>query len=216
MFNLATIYILILAIVLMVGLVRYRKLTVPFKVLTICVIFTFILEVIAEFFSASDKNNSALSHIESLTNYFFYSLTFFYLFENRRIKKTILVSIGIICIYFIINAVFIQPFQTIFPTNVFFVSNIFYIIFSLLLFKQMLINPLNVSIVRQSVFWFNTGILLFSTTMFFNLELIDYYAEHHWGKGTLYYFWAGSVYTFGILIGFSLLIDNKKISTQNG
>lgn len=52
--------------------------------------------------------------------------------------------------------------------------------------------------------------------MFLNLGLIGYYAEHHWGKGSLYYFWAGSVYTFGILIGFSLLIDNKKANTYNG
>jgi hypothetical protein len=216
MFNLATIYILILAGVLMVGLVRYRKLTVPFKLLTICIIFTFVLEVIGEFFAFNNKNNSFLSHIESLTNYFFYSFTFFYLFENKQIRKMILISIGIVCVFFIINALFIQSFKKIFPTNVLLISNIFYIIFSLLLFKQMLRNPSNMSIIRQSIFWFNTGILIFSTTMFLNLGLIGYYAEHHWGKGSLYYFWAGSVYTFGILIGFSLLIDNKKANTYNG
>jgi hypothetical protein len=216
MLNLATIYILILAVVVIIGMVRYRKLTTPFKVLTISIIVTFILEVIAEFFSIEHKNNSSLSHIESLTNYFFYSLTFFYLFKNRPIKKLVLISIGTMGIFFIINAIFIQSFREKFPTNIFFASNILYIIFSLLLFKQMLKNPLNINIVKQSIFWFNTGILFFSATMFLNLELIGYYADHHWGKGSLYYFWAGSVYTFSILIGFSLLTDNKKTSLQHG
>lgn len=210
MLSLATIYIIILTIVLVVGLIRFRKLSVPFKIVTFSVAVTLLMEIGGELLAINHKNNSSLSHIESIANYILYSFTFLYLLKNKTLKKVILVLILLVTAFFIINAIFIQPFDQIFPTNVYLVSNVLFVILALLLFKQMLEHPLNISVIKQSIFWFNTAILIFSTTMFLNLELIKYYAEHHWGKDSLYYFWACSVYTFSILIGVSLLVDNKK------
>jgi hypothetical protein len=42
-----------------------------------------------------------------------------------------------------------------------------YALFSLLLFKEMLQYPLRINILKQSVFWYNTAILFYATTMFF-------------------------------------------------
>jgi len=210
MLGLTTIYVIILAVVLIVGLTRFSRLSNPFKILTFSVIITFLTELAGEIFTIQHKNNSSLSHIESIGNYILYSLIFLLLIKNKTLKKGILILMTLAIVFFIINATFIQPFSRNFPSNVYLVSNTFFVILALLLFGQMLKHPLNVSIIKQSIFWFNAAILLFSITMFLNLGLLSYYARHHWGKDSLYYFWACSVYTFSILICVSLLVDNKK------
>ncbi len=54
------------------------------------------------------------------------------------------------------------------------------------------------NIVKQSAFWFNTALLIFSTTMFLNMGLVNYYAAHHWGYDIIYYFWVGNFCLFNI------------------
>jgi hypothetical protein len=178
--------------------------------LTFSVMITFLTEIGGEIFIVQHKNNSSLSHIEIIANYILYSFIFIYLLKNKTLKKGILILMILAIAFFILNGFFMQPFTTDFPSNVYLVSNIFFVILALLLFRQMLRYPLNISIIKQSIFWFNAAILLFSITMFLNLALLSYYARHHWGKDSLYYFWACSVYTSSILICISLLVDNKK------
>jgi len=79
----------------------------------------------------------------------------------------------------------------------------------------MLQHPLEQNISRQSMFWFNISILFFSTTMFLNLGLLNYYAEHKWGKDLIYLLWVGNFYLLYILNSVSLLLDNKEIKVDN-
>lgn len=74
----------------------------------------------------------------------------------------------------------------------------------------MLAYPLKVNIVKQGVFWYNTAILFYATTMFFNLGLTNYYSKHG-GDIYIYFFWYGVLCIFHILIGIALLTDDKKI-----
>ncbi len=84
---------------------------------------------------------------------------------------------------------FLQPFTKVFPTYIYIPTQILFAIFSLLLFKEMLMYPIKINITKQSVFWFNTAILFYATTMFFNLSISNYLAENNLNDDFIFYFW---------------------------
>lgn len=209
----AIFYYLALLCIGIIGLVRYKSLTTPFKVLTWSVFVTFLLAILGRILIIKYKTNAPAVQLECLTSYVFYSLTYYYLFQNKIIKKSILISTAVITVCFVINAWFFQPFLKEFPSNVSILTQSLYAIFSLLLFKEMLLYPLKVNITKQSVFWYNIAILFFSTTMFFNLVLTNYFAKHNLNDLVIFYFWYFILFVFHILIGVSLLINNKEITS---
>src|SRR5258708_11203722 len=209
-------YCLLLLIVSVIGFIRYKKLTKPFKILTFSVIVTFLLAILSDFFSIRYKNNAPILHLECITGYFFYSITFYYLFKTKKLKKIIIISLVIITVFFFINALLLQPpFHKVFPSNVFLPTQALYALFSLLLFKEMLLYPLKINITKQSIFWYTTSILFYSTTMFFNFGISNYIAEHNLNDYYILYFWYFILYAFHILIGISLLTDYKKLITSD-
>ena len=77
----------------------------------------------------------------------------------------------------------------------------------------MLLYPVKINIVKQSVFWYNTAMLFYATTMFFNLGMTNYYSQHKF-DAYIFYFWYFILCAFHIMIGIALLTDNKE--TQAG
>ena len=201
---------LLLFIVSGIGIVRYQKLNYPFKILAWSVIILFILAILSRIFNFIYKTNAPILQIESIAQFIFYAAIYYYLFKNKKIKKTIIILIIIISVFFLINALFLQPFNKAFPTNVYIPTQILFAVFSLLLFKEMLMYPLKVNIIRQSIFWYNTAIFFYATTMFFNLGLSNYLAEHNDNDFFIFYFLYFIIYFFNILICISLLTENKK------
>jgi len=153
-------------------------------------------------------------HLECIIGYMFYSLTYYYLFKNKTIKKAIITSIVIIIIFFIINAIFLQPFLKVFPSNIAIPTQVLYAVFSLLLFKEMLLHPLKTNIIKQSVFWYNSGVLFYSTSLFLIFGAANYLSEHNLSPNFVSFiadFWYFILIVFQFLIGVSLLIDKKEI-----
>ncbi len=204
------IYSFLLLIIFGIGVGRYKNLNVAFKILTISVLSTFILNAIAQYCAVKYHNNAPILHLECLSEYVFYSATFYFIFKNPVVKKLILASIIIVLICWLINATVLQPISTVFPSNMYVPTQILYVIFSLLLFKEMLQYPVKVNITKQSVFWFNTAILFYSTTMFFNLGVTNYIAQHNIYDYIILYFWYFILYTFHILIGIAILNENRE------
>ena len=203
-------YCLLLLIVLSIGFFRYKKLNRPFKILAWSVLIVLLCNILSRIFISKYKNNAPVLHIESITGYLFYSLTYYYIFKNKKIKTAIIISMVIILVFFIINALFLQPFHKIFPTNIYFPTQILLALFSLLLFKEMLMYPVKINIIKQSVFWYNTAMLFYATVMFFFLGLTNYLGEHNLNDYFIYYFWYFIIGVFHILIGVALITDKKK------
>ncbi len=205
-------YCLLLFIVSIIGIIRYKKFTNPFKILTWSVIAIFLLSILSRVLSIRYRNNHPVLQMECITEYVFYSIIYYYLFKNKLIKKAIIISIIIILVFFFINALFFQPFLTVFPTNIDLPKQVLFAIFSLLLFNEMLLYPLKINIINQSVFWFNTAMLFYATTMFFNLGLTNYLAQYTQYDEVITYFWYLILYLFHIMICIALLTENKKIT----
>jgi hypothetical protein len=214
--SLAIFYSLFLFLVWLIGMIRYKGLTMPFKVITWGVFVTFVLSVLSRYFAHAYQNNAPIIHLESITAYIFYSLTFYYLFKSILIKKIIAISIVIFVVLAIIDAAFFQqPWKKEFPTYIYNPTNALYIVFSLLLFKEMLLYPVKVRITRQSPFWFNIGVLLYGSTMFLILALTNYGVEHSeiFSYVTIY-LWYFILFAFHIFIGISILMDKKTLALK--
>jgi hypothetical protein len=211
----AIIYCLLLLMIWGIGLFRYARLTTAFKVLTWSFPVVFLFNIISPFFVARYRSNAPILHTECLTDFIFFSMTFYYLFKSKRIKKAILISIAFTGVFIVINAIYLQHFRRVFPTNAYYLTQTLFAIFSLLLFKEMLIYPSKIDIVKQSIFWYNTAILFYATTMFFYNGLSNYFPAHNIYDVFLYYFWYFICYLFAILLVIALLTDNKKIIVDN-
>jgi len=214
--NIVLAFSLIIAII---GVVRFKKMTMPFKLLAIWLVIDFLLDSCGNpLCIAIFKNNALLSHTETIGEFLFFASTYYYLFKEIWIKKLVMGCIITLSVFFVINGFTLQPFTKAFPTYVIMPAEIMYVVFAVLLFKQMLQYPMQVNITKQSIFWFNTGILFFSTTMFLVFSLMNYYSKHSTLEGMtlVLYFWHSIDIIFTILICVAILNENKYAVENNG
>lgn len=203
-------------IIALIGMVRFKKLTMPFKLLVFWQLTDFLIDSCNQLCIQIYKNNALLTHVQTIVEYVSYAVIYYYLIKSKRIKISILGSVAVLFVFFIINGCFLQPFTKTFPTNVIMPAEIMYVIFAILLFKQMLQYPVQVNIMKQSVFWFNTAMLFFSTTMFLNLGLMNYYGLHHKSMAVILVFWYSIDVIFTVLLILAILNDNKEVVGRNG
>ena len=194
----------------LIGMVRFKKLTMPFRLLSLYLLLSVIINVANDYLINHHKTNAPLAHADAITNYLFFAFIYYHLFKNKAIRYFILASIVLITIFFFINGIFSEPFMSAFPSNLNLPTVILYVVFSLLMFKQMLLYPVQVNITKQSVFWYNSAILFFSANMFINLGLMEYYSKHHVFSMIVFYFWNGINIVFNLLVGIAILIDKKE------
>ena len=211
----AIVYCFLLLVAWAIGIARYSRLSIAFKILSWSFPVVFLCNIISPFWINRFGNNAPILHVESLTDYVFFAATFYYLLKSKTTKKIIIISMVIVAFFVVINAIYWQGFYTKFPTNVYFLTQPLLAIFSLLLFKEMLMYPLKINPVQQSAFWYNTAILFYATTMFFYLGLSNYFPEHNLHDHFFYYFWYLIFYVFDILLAVATLTDNQKTTLEN-
>lgn len=207
-------YDVIVLIVAVIGIIQYKKLNTPFKILTFCAICTFFTTVMSGIYVAFNGTNAPVLHVEALIEYIFYAFIYYCFFTNRKIKTAITVSIIIISVFSIINALTLQPFLTDFPTNINLSTLAILTILSLLLFRQMLLSPLKTPLLEQGVFWYNTAILFSSTTLFITYGLANYFLRLSFFN-YLFYLWYTILYIFAVLIILALLKDSQEHSKNH-
>jgi len=197
------------------GMVRFKKLSMPFKVLAFYLLFSLLDNIANRPVIAYLKNNYLILNIEAFGDFIFITLIYYHLLRNNLIKKVLQIALPIILLSYIYNSIFLQPFNVTFPGYAMATNKVLFIILSLLLFKQMLAEPLEINITKQGIFWFNIAVLLNSTTMFLNDYLVNYYA-----KGTVNpvvrYFWNYSDIIFNLILGIAIVVEtsenNKRIN----
>jgi hypothetical protein len=194
-----------------IGIIRYKRLSLPLKLLTWSTIAIFIKNIAAIIVSAKYKTNAPVLHIEALTEYLFYAWIYYYLFTNTTLKKAVIVSMIVITVFEIFNAIYLQPFNSVFPTYIYLPTLALLAVLSLLLFRQMLFYPVKTPILKQGVFWYNTAIIFYSTTMFLTTGFSNIQLSSGMTK-LIVYFWYAILYIFTILIGVALSIDKNNKS----
>ena len=203
------IYLILLLLIAIAGFIRYKKLSKGFQILTVLILCTLISESTKMVYGKIYHNNMPLAHIWAVIEYAFFSLTYFYLLTNRWVKKAIIVSTIAMLILEVVNVLFFEKLSQ-FPSLILEASHIVYVVYSLLLFRQMLLFPAQQSLFKQSLFWFNINVLFYATTMFLNFALLSYFIQNKLDVVPLVYFGMIVNFTFYIVIGISILMNNKR------
>ncbi|MDO3643761.1 hypothetical protein [Mucilaginibacter sp. L3T2-6] len=203
------IYLVVLLFVIISGLARYRQLNKAFRLLTITILCTLISEGTKKIYGKISHNSMPQAHVWAVIEFALFSLTYYYLINSAAIKRSIIYVIGGMVLLEIANIIFFEKL-TQFPSLILEASHIVYVIYALLLFRQMLLSPAEQSLFKQSLFWFNLNMLFYATTMFLNFALLSYFIENKLDAVPLVYFSVFVNFIFYIVIGISLLIDNRK------
>ncbi|MCO5950966.1 hypothetical protein [Mucilaginibacter flavidus] len=205
------IYLLLLLIISVIGFARFKRLSKAFKILTVMILCTLISESIKKVYGRVYHNNMPVAHIWAVIEFAFSAVVYYYLVSNAILKKAIVISIFAMFLLAIANVLFFEKLSQ-FPSLTLEASHIVYVVYSLLLFRQMLFAPAEQSLFRQSLFWFNINMLFYATTMFLNFALMSYFIQNKLDVGPLVYFSVVVNFIFYIVIGVVLLIDNSKVN----
>jgi hypothetical protein len=172
------VYFAILLSASIFGVVNFKKLTTPFKILTLFLLYTLISEVVARIFAIKFRNSDPVYHVFVLANYYFYAAIFFYLLKRSVIRRLVLWSAVPFTCFWLINIIFFQHPRD-FPSYSLMVSCILYVIYSLILFLQMLETPTEVAIFKQNIFWFNISALFYSVVIVAFFSISGYMVKHN-------------------------------------
>jgi len=170
-------YLSLLAAVFLFGLLNPRMLSLPFKILCVVVGITLVSEAASGFLNLRGYNNMPVYHFLSCIEYAGTALVFHGLLRSARIKKLVIYSIIPVAVIGIMNSVFLQDMRT-FPSNILLLSHGIFLILSLLLFKQMLEEPVARNLFRQGEFWIAGAYLLFSSAVFLSFGLQNYFKRN--------------------------------------
>lgn len=173
MSNRFLVYLIFLLIVFLTGLLNYKKLSSPFRLITIFVLITFISESLTRYFAKEFRNSCPIYHVYYPIH--FLCITTFYGYFLKKSRTLISWSAPIFVLITFVNILYYQTVIQ-FPSNIILISSLTYVLCALALFKKMLLSVKNVSLFKQELFWFNlTTIITFTFTFlcwsFYNILL---------------------------------------------
>ncbi len=191
-----------------IGVVRYKKATAPFKLLIIYLILTLVSECISEAMAKLSHNNMIMYHIFAPVEYVFYTLIYRKIFSGK-LKQIITYLMIPVLAFALINSLFFQKTNT-FPSNFLLSYQVIFLFYALMGFRQMLLDPKQVSIYKQSFFWLNLSLMLFSTTLFLYFGLLNFSIRHGMNIDSLTIFSSVVNIIYYILLSTTILIDSSK------
>jgi len=169
-------YLCIVLISFLIGIVKFSKLNVAYKLVTFLLVYTFFSEIGSRILAAQIKNSSPIYHLYIPVQFCFLYLSYLFLFGIRNKLSLILIP-SLFFLFSILNLLFLQN-RFRFPSNTILISSCFFIIMALLFFRKML-NSINYeSIFKQDIFWFNSSILISFTISFLFWGFYNYLLSH--------------------------------------
>jgi hypothetical protein len=172
------IYLVLLAVVFIIGVMKFRRRTLPFRLLTILIGITIISESLTRILIYYTTNSSPVYHVYGVVQYLLISTIYYGLSKQAFAKRVNAVSAAIFIAFAIFNSIIYQPVHE-FPSNMLQLSSILLTFQSLSMFRDMLLAPLELNIFIQPVFWVNTMFLFFNVTTFLFFSFLNYFRRHH-------------------------------------
>lgn len=203
------IYLILLTITLLIGVVRLKKCTAPFKFLTLLIFYTLLSEILTRVFAVTIKNSSPVYQIFIPVQFFFVTMIYG-LFFNKKYEFFFSWSPVFFLILCIINTLFFQKITAI-PSNVILISNLAFVLYSLLFFRVMLNSAINQNIFKQSIFWFNSAVLILFTVSFLYWSFFNYFIRHKIKTGSIATFIYYINIIYYIMLCITIMLNRKEI-----
>jgi hypothetical protein len=206
------IYLIVLLFIFLYGAFSFKKLGAPYRLLTLFIGATFISETISRVLIKKLHTSAPADHIFTVVEYLLISAIYFSLSKNALFKQALVIGMPLFVIAEVVNLIFYQTlFQ--FPSVLLSLQEMSCVIFSLVFFTEMLLNPIDIALFKQSAFWLNVSIFVFSATVFFCFGLMNSFVISHLGTTFLDTFVYGLNIFFYLFLGLSINIEvNNSIN----
>jgi len=202
-------YLLLLLAISLYGIVNYTKFTIPFRALALTVFCICLSEIAARILARTIHNSSPTYHILCIFLYAGFTFTYSQLLTGARLKNALLLSIIPFTALCIVNMILFQSFFS-FPSNTIVISYLLFVLYSLILFMQMLNSPKEVNIFKQGIFWFNIAMLVYSILTPLCFGVSDYLHIHKLYATLLNNFIEYFCFVYYATLGYALYLDKNR------
>ena len=168
------IYHVIMLAGIIVGLVKFKKLSSSSRIFLLLLFITPIVELTSFYCAIKFRNNNIIYNPFTIVEFSFIAIAFF---VETRLKSLIPMFISLL-LFATLNGIFFQPFFLSLNTNTILLSSLFIItwffVFLSLYFKNSDTEPLR----NFSFFWVGAGWMLFSVTSIISFGFMKLYTKH--------------------------------------
>lgn len=208
------VYLSLLLLVFITGLVRFKKAGLPFKILILYLGVTWVQELASRIIAMMVHTNMFVYHITIPIEFLVFTIIYYHYFKGR-IKKNLLYFAVPVLLFAAVNSLYIENIH-LFPSNFAMLTQIIYCMYALLGFRQMLLQPTRQPLHRQSFFWLNLAVVIFSTTLFIYFGLPNYIVSHKLPYRLIYIFNYIINYVFYTLIGIAIIAETSRPHGSSG
>lgn len=185
----------VLGIVISYAIVKYRRLSVVLKLLTLYLILALITEVLANKFAFDYSNNSPIYHFFIPIQLIIFALIYYQLLNIKRFKFLYVIAVSSGFLFMILYSLSLKTIWSLFPSINFILLSALVLPFSLLYFRKMILNPESIQLENQPFYWFNIGTFVFFTLDFFilgfhtslKLDVPNWMYDILWGSNLFLY-----------------------------
>lgn len=153
---------LILSII--IGTLTYKKVSVPFRFVTLLLFVILLSESLAYLSIILFKNNLIVYSIASIIIPVFFFLVYIQMIETKK-KTNYYLSFSLLYLFIIINTIYIQREEPL-PTYNQQATCLYFIILSVFQYNQILQKNVDLPLGRNSIFWLNTVLFIYFSGTF--------------------------------------------------
>lgn len=160
-------YLSAILVVALLGILKYSRLSIPYKMLVQLIILSFITETSTRIMAYGYGQTYPIYHFFLLASAIYHFRIYSTLLPKLKAVKWLLTIYLSSVLIIEIVTITIQGSLSFFPSLGLVGNSFFLVIFGLLLFRSMLRTPKPISIFIQPAFWFNAGTMFFYSITFF-------------------------------------------------
>lgn len=170
------IYLCILGLNTLYGLVRFKRLTSPFRVLVMLLCFLFVMEFSIHYiFPFFIENTTPFYHFIVLVIMGVSPIIFLKLVQFSQREKRWIIGLTLLCFSFAVYNSFIYQGLSVFPSFSIASQAFLSIFLSLVTFNVMLSKPSQIPLVKEGRFWLSLGTLFFHGVTFVSFVFYNEY-----------------------------------------
>ena len=182
------------AVALCIFLYRYKYLQACERLLLYFVILSFATDIITTSMAYFKMNNLLVMYVFSVLEILFYCRFYYLIISNKVVKRALIVMAVLLSLLIVADSLWIAQLNTINSVSSYAEAFVFMVI-ALLFFYQMIQNLPQKNILDYSLFWYNSGILIYfagNLFLYLFLSLPHYHSKdmvnHLWIINSFLYF----------------------------
>ncbi len=194
---------------LLIAIDKLKEMSKASLILSLLVLVTLISESISTYLPYLYRSNLFVYHFYVIISFWLYSLIYFFLLEKSKLRIAALFIPVVFSAFAIFNSLNYQTLDR-FPSINIIIYNVLLTIYSLYYLKHLIdIDPFE-SLRKNTLFWFNTSVLIYFTLQIFIWGIMDYLMKNKKDTEILIVISTCASVCYYIMIGISLWTDKKE------